>query len=305
MVDDQQGRRGAGAREAGPRSGLDHYHQTATESVLKSAASATVLDERPEGFGCPARRGLVYLNLSTGETRPARCGRLACDYCATRNAFRRSLAIALAQPQRAITLTLLADAGDPDPWPTVRRRYRRVREWLKRMDVPPGEWVVHVEQNPQQTGYHGHIWQHGPKIPKAALQEAAHRAGAGWSRIEWLRSASGAAGYGLKGISYGLKGTDSDPSEYLRLNGGRLTHQSPGFFRSVEGDTVAVRVAEALALRAAFGEVEGSWTVTTDQSARSYRSVRPVAPGVALTRTGRVSVTLRGGRRRAGSTAAG
>ena len=97
---------------------------------------------------------MVYLNLDTGETRPARCGRLACGYCATRNAWRRSAAILLAKPERAITLTMVAPAGCSDPWPVARTTVNRTREWLKRAGVQPGEWVTHVEPNPKGTGFH-------------------------------------------------------------------------------------------------------------------------------------------------------
>jgi hypothetical protein len=102
---------------------------------------------------------------------------------------------------------------------------------LARMGVDPGEWVIHVEPNPKETGFHGHAWHRGDFIPKAALQAASHAAGAGWTRIEAIRTAKGASAYGLKGLGYGLKGTtDGSAAEYLRVNGGRLTHQSRGFF---------------------------------------------------------------------------
>ncbi len=259
-----------GGRVSGP-SGLVPNHQTATD--------VTTPDEAPKGLGCPFRRGMVYLNLETGESRPARCGRLSCGYCAERNAWRRSAAILLAVPERSITITLLADAGDSDPWQTARRRYRRTREWLKREGVDPGEWVVHVEPNPKQTGFHGHIWQHGRPVPKRALQEAAHHAGAGWTRIERVRALAGAASYGLKGMGYGLKGVAGESTAtYLHVNGGRLTHQSPGFFRSQDVARLPVRQAEALGVRALLGESEGgTWTLATEAGAVSYRSLVPAA----------------------------
>src|SRR4051812_43924389 len=101
-----------GGASATPGPGLASNHQTATTEALP--------DEAPKGSGCPHRRGMVYLNLDTGESRPARCGRLSCDYCATRNAWRRSAAILLARPQRAILLTQVAAADDPDPWQVAR-----------------------------------------------------------------------------------------------------------------------------------------------------------------------------------------
>lgn len=241
---------------------------------------------------------MVYLNLTTGESRPARCGRLSCAYCAKRNAWRRSAAILLAKPERSITITLVADAESADPWATARRRVNRTREFLLRQDVDPGQWVTHVEPNPKATGYHAHIWQHGPKIGKDALQAAAHQAGAGWSRIERVRSQLGAAGYGLKGMGYGLKGVKDDgAAEYLRVNGGRLTHQSREFFRAADGRPIAVRVAEVLGVRALLGETgdSGTWTLATERGAESFRSLR--------VGSGRVSETRRSGTTRAGSAA--
>jgi hypothetical protein len=287
-----------------PGTGLASNHQTSTNTHRTKPDTAehesATIDERPSGTGCPNRRGLVWLNLLTGESAPMRCGRLACSYCALRNAWRRSMAISLAAPQRAILLTLLAPAGDPDPWPTVRRTYNRTREWLVRAGVDPGEMVLHVEPNPQATGYHGHVWQHGPKIPKEALQEAAHHAGAGWSSINRVRSAVGVSAYGLKGMSYGLKGIGADDSTatYLRCNGNRLTHQSSGFFRSELGVRLPVKGAERRALTLAIGESEGTWTLATESGAASYRLVKP---GSAM--AGRASAIRPAGSNPAGSTA--
>lgn len=276
-----------GAREPlGDRAtGLDPYHQSST--------NPETADEARSGLGCPSRRGMVFLNLTTGQVVPARCGKLSCAYCAKRNAYRRSLAIALAKPERALTLTLVADADEQDPWTVARRRVNRTREWLKRMDVNPGEWVTHVEPNPQGTGFHAHIWQHGSYIAKDALQEAGHHAGTGWTRVDRVRQTASAASYGLKGMAYGLKGVtgqqDASTLEYLRVNGGRLTHQSRAFFRGPKGETLPVRQAEFAALRA-NGSItggEGTWTIMTESGARSFLSVRP-----ATSRPGPASVTL-------------
>lgn len=259
-----------------PGTGLDPYHQTSTNSE--------VADELLVGLGCPSRRGMVFLNLTTGQVVAARCGKLSCAYCAKRNAYRRSLAIALAKPERALTLTLVADAEEADPWAVARRRVNRTREWLKRAGVAPGEWVTHVEPNPQGTGFHAHIWQHGSFLPKDALQEAGHHAGTGWTRIEKIRQGASAASYGLKGMSYGLKGVtgqaDASTAEYLRVNGGRLTHQSRAFFRGPKGETLPVRQAESAALRGtAGGGGQGTWALMTESGARSFLSVRRPARG--------------------------
>ena len=256
----------------GPAPGLAYKHQTSTDQ-------GPDFDLRPAGEGCPNRCGMVWFDLLTGEIRPARCGRLSCAYCVTRNAWRRAAAIAFSRPEREIRISLVADEGESDPWRTARTRINRTREYLKRFGQDPGEWVSHVESNPRLTGFHAHVWQHGPvKLDKDALDQAAFRAGAGLTRVRKVRSEVGVASYGLKGVGsmgYGLKGADGDPMEYLRLNGNRLTHQSRGFFRSPVGATLPVRGAERAALALVVGGGEGRWTLATERGARTLASLRP------------------------------
>ncbi len=223
--------------------GLDQYRQLEPETPQPDFGS-----ERPD---CNPK-GLRFVNLATGQIVWARCGRLRCAHCVVRNGYRRAAAIAWANPERALTITLLARAGDPAPWQTCRVTWKTIKRNLKRLGVDPGQEVLHVEPNPKGTGYHGHLWQWGAFMPKEALQEASHRAGAGWTRVESIRSRQNAAAYGLKGLGYGLKGVQADDSaaEYLRCNGGRLTHQSRGFFRGLP-----VRKAE----QEASGVSKGEW----------------------------------------------
>jgi hypothetical protein len=286
---------------AGAGPGLASYHQSSpTDSGQEEAGDAPAEpDVEPVGAGCPERIGMVFLNLVTGETRPARCGRNLCAYCLTKNARRRGLAIAYARPQRELRLSLVADAGDPDPFQTARYRINKTREYLKRWKEPVGLWGWHVEPNPEGTGYHAHAVQHGPrKINKDALDQASFRAGAGLTRVRKVQHVDGLAEYGLKGAAlaaYGLKGA-TEGTEYLRLNGGRLGHYSRGFFRSQDGETIAVRLAERLAMTALYGEQEaGAWTLMTDRGAASWASL-PVA-------TGRASATPPPGTPPAGSPA--
>lgn len=271
----------AGVEGAGEArsSGLASNHQTST------TLEGSEVDGQPLGGGCPARRGMVWLNLETGEARAARCGRLACSYCLAMNARRRALAIAYARPDRELRLSLVADEGDVDPWQTARLRVNRTREYLKRWGEDPGFWGWHVEQNPGENGYHAHVCQHGSrKVNKDALDQAAFRAGAGLTRVRKVQNQDGMAEYGLKGAAlaaYGLKGAVQG-SEYLRLNGGRLGHYSAGFFRSQDGGTLAVRTAERLAMAARYGETEpGTWTLATERGAASWASLAP-KPGPAL-----------------------
>lgn len=195
-----------------------------------------------------------WVHRETGETRLGmRCRRNGCEYCCRVNATRRALAIAFARPERALTITGLADSSMSDPWPRIRVQMKRLRDYAARAGSDLGDWVWHVEQNPNGTGFHAHIWQHGGMVDLDVLRAAALRAGAGnWLHASRIRSSAGAAQYGLKGLGYGMKGVQSAADNYLRLNGGRLTHQTRDFFRGHN-----VRRAEVLALEEQ--DWESSW----------------------------------------------
>jgi hypothetical protein len=169
------------------------------------------------------------------------CRRLRCAPCLRRASWRRSLAIRHARPERALTLTL---AGND--WQTVRGRVKRLHHDLEDQ-VGAVEWVWNVERNPRGTGHHVQAWQRGDFIPQAQLSRMARRRGFG-ARCWIQRWESGGEGYALK-EAYAVK--DAKGAGYfLGMNGGRLTHQSRGFF--VGG----VRAVEAAAV-AARGEPEG------------------------------------------------
>jgi predicted RNA polymerase sigma factor len=96
-------------------------------------------------------------------------------------------------------------------------------------------------------------------------------------RINKVRSVVGVSRYGLKGVAamgYGLKGV-TQLDAYLELNGGWLTHQSRGFFRSDAGRTLSVRGAEQRAVELFTGNPErhGSWQVVTETWLASRRAV--------------------------------
>ncbi len=203
----------------------------------------------------------MVVNVDTGTMLPTRCGRNACTYCLQRNAYARSLAIALAAPERAILLTQVGDDH-----PQRRARLNRIRHELAR-EVGPFEWSWQTEPNPAGTGAHVHAWQHGSYVPQRLLSEVAARNGIGsFARVNRIRSVARASAYGLKGIGYGMKGTAADDAGagYLVDNGGRLTHQSRGFFRAGAGQTVPVRVAERLAR--ATGREAGTWVFMRRES---------------------------------------
>lgn len=194
---------------------------------------------------------MVLLNTATGEVRPLGCARLRCDDCRPRLCWRRGLAIAHAAPERFCTLTRVG--GD---WQTVRNRMKRIRHHLI-ADGFRWEWVWSVEPNPKGTGRHVHAWQRGTYVPQQALADAATREGCG--RVvdirAWRKGSDAATAYALKSISYGTKGAMGvDPAGFVAMNGGRLSHQSRGWW-TVGG----ARDQEREAIRAFFGDSTDEW----------------------------------------------
>lgn len=214
----------------------------------------------PDLLGCPNMSEFVLISQSTGNMVPARCGRLSCWYCCRVNAKKRSLAIAYSGPEREVTLTLVGDS-----WDQVRDRMKNLRHRLRK-EIPEFEWVWHVEQNPKHTGHHVHAWQRGSFVPQKLLSSTARGLGMGSVvHVSKLRSVGAASRYGLKGLTYGLKGVlaENEGASYLDANGSRLTHQSRGFFASPQGEKLAVREAERQAATVAAGEQKdlGPWVL--------------------------------------------
>lgn len=248
-----------GARSASPLHlpySANRFLETAHESGADSEKPGPDF-EALDGPGCPYNlQGWYFLNTTSGEVAPWRCGRNACDYCVQGNARRRARAIALAKPERALLLTQVGNE-----WQTIRDRLKKFRHLVaKRLEVQ-FEWVYHVEPNPQGTGHHVHAWQRGDFLPQDELVEAADSAGMGRVVfINKIRNPLESANYGLKGLGYGLKGIAAAESRsaYLVANGRRLTHQSRSFFVDSDGQRCGVRDAEREAARAGREEV-GEW----------------------------------------------
>jgi hypothetical protein len=208
---------------------------------------------------CVSPPPFAFVSLSTGSVVPARCGRLSCPGCCLLNARTRSLAISFARPERAVLLT---DVGNE--FAQIRARVNRLRYDITKQLGAKFEMVYSIEPNPSGDGrHHLHGWQHGDFVPQAALSKMAARRGMGeFARISRVRSTVGAGRYGLKGLGYGLKGTQQvgdAQREYLALNGKRLTHQTRGFFRDAEGASIPTREAEAQARAAAGQKDVGPW----------------------------------------------
>jgi len=189
---------------------------------------------------------------------PARCKKLTCDYCLPREAAIRQLILAESMPSRVWSETLVADAGDPDPWQTARHRINKLFELYRRVR-PLGEASYVIEMNPAGTGYHMHAIQHGPFIDIATLASVRARAHVGLQGqdLHIVGDRHDAAGYGLKGFSvagYSLKGFTAQEGrrEALRINGGRLEHHTRGFIR-VAGKSVTMRAAREAAMRKKYG----------------------------------------------------
>ena len=210
-----------------------------------------VTAKRPES--CPNASDRVVVELVTGQVYPDRCRSSQCPYCLPLNARRRALAITMAEPRRMIRLSLAANSGDESPAKTALIRIKRIRQALKRMGVPSGEWCYTMEKNPKGTGYHAHCLQTGPYIPQDQLQIACERARAGIPYINAIkRTGVWTSRYGLKGFGadgYGLKTfrPNGNPAEALRLNNGRLEHHTRGFY-DLDGEVLGVRDMERLAI---------------------------------------------------------
>lgn len=212
-----------------------------------------VTAERPES--CPRARGRVVVELVSGQVFPDRCRASSCRFCLPLNARRRCLAITLAAPVRMIRLSLVAERHDSDPCRTALVRIKRIRQALKRMGVPAGEWCYTLEKNPKGTGYHAHCLQTGVYVPQDLLQTACQRARAGFPYINAIkRQGVWTSRYGLKGFGadgYGLKGfrPNGDPAEAMRINNGRLEHHTRGFY-GFDGEVLRVRDMERAAIGA-------------------------------------------------------
>jgi hypothetical protein len=242
--------------------GGDEVADSSLASIRQSVTTTNQDDsdiEADEAGGCPELTGWLIVSESTGQMFPVRCGRNRCAYCLRVNARKRALAIAYARPERAILLTQVGE-----DWQSIRDRMKVLRHRLSK-SCGAFEWVWHVEPNPKETGHHVHAWQRGSYVPQALLSSAAASVGMGdFARINRIRSTRRAAGYGLKGLDYGLKGAEADDQGvgYLVDNGWRLTHQSRSYFVSVTGEKMGVKATEKLAA-ADSGRIrdEGPWVL--------------------------------------------
>lgn len=174
-----------------------------------------------------------WLNVFTGQRRPASCGAARCEVCGPREAWRKSVIISdggkSGPPKRYAVLTQF-----PEDWQQGRQKMRNFRRYLQRRGFA-WEHAWTIEPNPKGTGHHVNVLQKGSYVPQALLQDV-------WGAIvhvQAIRGATGAqavgkyslkearrvAGYSLKN---GAQGGDVTRA-HLEANGGRLVHLSRGY----------------------------------------------------------------------------
>lgn len=171
-------------------------------------------------------RGWVFRSLASGVVVPALCGRLRCDVCRPRCAWRMALALGTVRIERRVRLSLVGDE-----WQTVRGRVRRLGASLRRETGQSWEWWWVCERNPRGTGHHVHALVRGDFVSQRRLQALCRTEGLGYPWIgAWSADRSGPATYELKGLAglYEVKGASGDQA--LTLNGGRLAHWSRGWW---------------------------------------------------------------------------
>lgn len=198
-----------------PPSSLVHYRESLGNS-------------RPR---CERKKNLFLVNGATGEFIPLGCGRMTCPACVPWLAARTAGAIGLAEPERFVTLTQVGN-----DWQTVRARMGRVAYDLRKALGNYLEWAWTVEVNPEGTGHHVHLFQHGAFIPQRLLSHLADYNGMG--RVadirKWEPQGTLSSAYGLKGLLYPSKGALGEVDAlgvFLEANGRRLIHATRGYFR--------------------------------------------------------------------------
>ena len=197
-----------------------------------------------QALRCFRNRGWVLVGQVSGEIIPARCQASFCPWCGPLRAREVAGAIGLAEPERLVRLSGLRASWRENSW-----RIRQVVEEIRAAEYV-FEYCVHCEWNPKETGYHAHLYQVGCYVPQAFLQSSCVRHGLGYPDIRKFTARGGPSEtYGLKlaGLDYGvtLSKREECLERYLEVNGGRLSHQSRGFFRDASGKSCGLTEARA------------------------------------------------------------
>jgi len=233
-VDDPQGPPGtdaAACAPAGPQGPPTSLVKYPTNGVQREPLSGQVSKQ----ILCPRvdHERRYWLNVWTGEKRPAWCDATMCPVCGPRQAWKKSLIISdggtTGPPKRYFVLTQA-----PVDWEKLRQKMRNLPRYLARRGYSWDQaWTV--EQNPAGTGLHVNVLQKGSYVPQAELQQAwgaivhaqaikSRRGGAKGTAAYSLKEAQKVAGYSIKNAS-----TPANHLNHLAVNGGRLVHLSRGY----------------------------------------------------------------------------
>lgn len=236
-----------------------HRHDDIAARLLQPAATAPSTNAAGCGAAsedwpwplCPSRGHQQYRSPRTGRYQPKMCGAIRCWVCVVPVALSYARAIALAEPDQLVRLSLVGD-----DWTTIRGRVNRYRQHLRAQGLAVQD-TYHVEANPRGTGNHLHMWIWGDLLLEPTVRNAALSAGMGREvdvRAAYLpEQGVPALTYGMKAVLDRPRHTSSMPVQaehYLELNGQRLLHSTRSFWRdAATGETLAGVRAAAVAAR--------------------------------------------------------
>lgn len=240
---------------------------TRFHSQLVTSESRTV---RPALDECPNKRDWILAwDYTDDEPIYADCGGLTCPYCIRIRAWKRRLAIRAVGPTHFMTITALANLSDVGLWPAVRTKIKRFNDLAQLQFGRRLDFSYTVEAGAANGMIHAHfnVRDLPPAASARALSQLAQRVGAGHADLR-VWDAQRHDGYSLKEFT---KAPDIAGAA-LALNGGRLTHETRGFYGG------PVREVEAEAVRARYG-----------------RHRRPMAPTCPSERGARQRLSARAG----------
>jgi hypothetical protein len=199
---------------------------------------------------CPNTWGF-YFHPETGERVPRRCNRLSCGFCGPLVAYVTAEAIAMSLPTEHWVITR---AGRD--FQQIRKRMNSVFHKLRATAKFEAAWVVHLKKGK----LHVHIvaWG-GDLFGLEDLTRAARNQGMG-PHVEWLDMYDATEvipRYILRPalVSFDHRDASLEKSEavlrnHLDINGGRLVHNTKGFWRTSDRKPLSgLKAARAVAPR--------------------------------------------------------